>query len=141
MTGGVDLERGNRIGASLNARVLGSYRLMRPIGRGRTAEVYLAEHVASKTQVAVKLLLLHLTGDEQRAFLHDMQIIAALNHPHLVRIIDYGVAGDVPYIAMAYAPHGTLSRILPTGQPLRRKRFCPTLSRLPMPCNAPTISN
>ena len=130
MTGGVNLDQEHWIGASLNTRTLGNYLLLQPIGRGRTAEVYLAEHIERKTHVAVKLLLLHLTDEEQQAFLNDMQIIAALKHPHLVRILDYGVAGNIPYTVMSYAPYGTLSHILPPGQLQPPEKILPYIEQL-----------
>lgn len=133
MVGGTDLEGEDQAGAtetSQKSRTLGNYRLLRPIGRGRTAEVYLAEHAEDKTQVAVKVLLLHLTGRERRAFLDKMQTVAALKHPHLVRVLEFDVAGDVPYIVMSYAPHGTLSHILPGGQPVAPEKILPYIEQI-----------
>lgn len=66
--------------------------------------VWLAEHTALKTHVAVKLLHAKAEGNsELRArFLREARAAGALTSSHVVRVLDYGVDDDVPYIAMEY---------------------------------------
>jgi len=117
MYGGIRAEGEGRGGSGLPGRMIGNYRLLRPLGRGRTGEVYLAEQAQTGTLGAVKVLLLHLMNEERRAFLDGMQRIAMLKHPDAANILEYGVMGDMPYFVMTYAPHGTLSHLLRAPQP------------------------
>ncbi len=87
---------------------IGNYQLLRLIGRGGFANVYLGEHVYLKTQAAIKLLQLHLGDDERDQFLKEARTIAHLIHPHIIRVLDFGVQDYTPYLVMDYAPNGTL---------------------------------
>lgn len=95
----------------MNTRIgqqLGSYRLLRQLGEGGFAEVYLAEHLHLKIQVAVKLLHGKLTAQYVQAFLNEARTIASLKHPHILRVLDFGFAQTLPFLVMDYAPGGTL---------------------------------
>jgi eukaryotic-like serine/threonine-protein kinase len=87
---------------------VGNYRLGRLLGEGGFAEVYLAEHIYLNTQAAVKLLLTQLANEDVEGFRNEARMIAGLVHPHIVRVLDFGVEARVPYLAMDYAPNGTL---------------------------------
>src|SRR6266581_3722232 len=93
---------------------LDNYRLIRLLGQGAFGEVYLAEHIRRKTQVAVKVLLTQLSSDELHAFLIEARTFR-LRHPNIVQILDFGVEGRTPFIVMAYAPNGTLRQRHPKG--------------------------
>ena len=94
---------------------LGNYQLVRLLGEGGFAEVYLGEHLHLKTQAAVKLLHTRLSNDDIEGFRHEAQIIAQLIHPHIVRVLDFGVEGNAPYLVMDFAPYGTLRNRHPKG--------------------------
>jgi len=85
----------------------GNYRLIRLLGQGGFAEVYLGEHVYLKTQAAIKILKTPLTPEHMEVFRQEAQTIARLKHPHIVRILEFGV-DNTPFLVMDYAPHGTL---------------------------------
>src|SRR6266487_4339198 len=87
---------------------LGNYRLIRLLGRGGFAEVYLGEHLRLKTQSAIKVLHTQITDNDVEGFLNEAQTIARLEHPHIVRVFDFDVTERVPYLIMSYAPNGTL---------------------------------
>ncbi|MBA2680985.1 MAG: protein kinase, partial [Ktedonobacteraceae bacterium] len=87
---------------------LGHYRLLRSIGKGGFADVYLGEHVHLTTRAAVKLLHTRLSRDDVENFRREAQMIARLVHPNIVRVFDFGVENNVPYLVMDYAPDGTL---------------------------------
>ncbi len=93
---------------------LDNYRLIRLLGQGAFGEVYLAEHIRRKTQVAVKVLLTQLSSDELHAFLNEARVFR-LKHPNIVQVLDFGVEGRTPFIVMAYAPNGTLRQHHPKG--------------------------
>src|SRR5712691_11436027 len=71
----------------------GNYRLTRLLGRGGFAEVYLGEHIYLKSLAAIKTLHARLTEEDLQHFLKEAQIIVKLQHPHIVRVIDFGVEG------------------------------------------------
>lgn len=94
---------------------LGNYRLVQHLGRGGFADVYLGIHVHLKTQAAIKVLHTELTNSDVEQFRTEARTIARLEHPHIVRVLDFGIDGHTPFLVMAYAPHGTLRQRHPTG--------------------------
>src|SRR6266568_5274163 len=94
---------------------LGNYRVIRLLGQGATASVYLAEHVHLGTQAAIKVLTARLVSEEGEQFRQEARTIARLEHPHIVRVLDFGVEDSIPFLVMAYAPGGTLRQRHPKG--------------------------
>lgn len=103
----------NRIGQQL-----GNYRLIQSLGKGGFAEVYLGEHIYLKTFSAIKILLMQLSGDDINQFMAEGRMLAQLQHPYIIRVLDFGVDHETPYLVMDYAPNGTLRRRYPQGQVL-----------------------
>src|SRR5579859_1535054 len=97
---------------------LGNYRLVRLLGDGGFAEVYLGEHVYLKTQAAIKVLDARLASGDIERFQHEAQTIAHLEHPNIVRVFDFGVQERTPFLVMDYAPNGSLRERHPKGLPL-----------------------
>jgi len=98
---------------------LGNYRVIRQVGRGGFAHVYLGEHIYLKTQVAIKLLQSKVGNEEDlESFLKEARTIAYLIHPNIVRVMDFGVDGETPFLVMDYAPNGTLRQRHPKGTQL-----------------------
>jgi WD40 repeat protein/serine/threonine protein kinase len=85
---------------------VGPYRLIRPLGTGGMAEVWLAERAdgAFKREVALKLpMLFSLRKDLTSRFERERDILAALVHPNIARLYDAGVSRDgLPFLAMEY---------------------------------------
>ncbi|HLZ57132.1 MAG TPA: serine/threonine-protein kinase [Ktedonosporobacter sp.] len=94
---------------------LGNYQLIQLLGRGGFAEVYLGEHRHLETQAAIKLLYTHIATSEEEPFLAEARTIAHLEHPHIVRILDFDVHEGIPFLVMSYAPNGTLRQCHPRG--------------------------
>ena len=92
---------------------LGNYRLTRLLGCGGFAEVYLGEHRRLKTPAAIKVLHTQLADNNVEGFLKEAQFIANLEHPHIVRILDFDVEDSTPFLVMSYAPNGTLRQLHP----------------------------
>jgi eukaryotic-like serine/threonine-protein kinase len=95
------------------------YRLLRPLGSGGMADVYLAHDDILDRDVALKVMSTRYKGDEEfvERFKREAQSAAALSHPNIVSIFDRGESEDgTYYIAMEYLPGGTLKdRILKRG--------------------------
>jgi len=94
---------------------LGNYRLLRLLGQGGFAEVYLGEHVYLETQAAIKVLHTRLAHEDTESFRIEARTIARLEHPHIVRVLDFGVEGRTPFLVMSYATGGTLRQHHPKG--------------------------
>ncbi len=96
----------------------GNYQLTRLLGQGGFADVYLGEHVYLKTQAAIKVLQLRLSGTNLESFLNEARTIAHLEHPNIVAVLDFGVQGTIPFLVMSYAPNGTLRQRYSRGNAL-----------------------
>ena len=105
IAGGASLLGSVEDGADLG-RTIGSYRLIRQIGRGGMGVVYLAERAdqAFDKQVALKLIAPGLPdADRRRRFHAERQILAHLEHPAIARLLDGGTADDDrPYLILEY---------------------------------------
>ncbi|MGI8984719.1 MAG: serine/threonine-protein kinase, partial [Acidimicrobiales bacterium] len=102
-------------------RVLGGrYRLLAPIGTGASAHVFLADDVRLRRRVAVKILHPALADDEAflRRFRAEARAAAALNHPHVMAVFDWGEEADGPYLVSEYLGGGSLRAVLDRGRRL-----------------------
>lgn len=93
----------------------GNYRLIRLLGQGGLASVYLSEHMYLKTQVAIKVLDSQLSSDDLEVFLAEARNTARLIHPHILRTLDFGIQQNSPFLVMDYIPGGTLRQHYPKG--------------------------
>ena len=104
----------NPVSASgLNAGdFVGPYELIRLLGAGGMAEVWLARRAdgAFKRHVALKLpLLTRRRNDLEQRFAHERDILASLEHPNIARFYDAGVDTEgLPYLSMEYVKGQTL---------------------------------
>src|SRR6476469_3766790 len=89
---------------------LGAYQLERRLGEGGMAQVYLARDVRLGREVAVKVLDRRLgerSGFRDR-FLREAKLAAALDHPNIVQLYDFGEEGGDLYLVMPYMSGGSL---------------------------------
>ncbi len=93
----------------------GNYRLISLLGSGGFAEVYLGEHIYLKTHTAVKIFYAPITAEDTPDFMKEARTIAALDHPHIIPVLDCGVERHIPFYVMKYASGGTLRRRHPKG--------------------------
>ena len=92
----------------------GRYRIVRKLGSGGMADVYLAEDQELGRRVAIKILDGRHANDDQfiERFRREAKNAAALNHPNIVSIYDRGNAEDTYYIAMEYLDGRTLKELI-----------------------------
>ena len=98
---------------------LGQFEILEEIGRGGMATVYRARQTSIKRVVAVKVLprtLLHDPSFYER-FTREVEVVAHLEHPHILPIYDYGEVEGTPYIAMRYLAGGSMAQWLRRGLP------------------------
>jgi Tol biopolymer transport system component/serine/threonine protein kinase/formylglycine-generating enzyme required for sulfatase activity len=95
----------------LTGHILGQYELRELLGRGGMGAVYRAYQRALKRAVAVKVLPAALAADPDfvARFTREAETAAALEHPHIIPVYDYGVEGGTSYIVMRLLGGGTLA--------------------------------
>ncbi len=109
---------------------LGNYRLIHPLGQGGFAEVYLGEHIHLGTLAAIKILSTKLSAEEIERFREEARTIARLKHLHIVRVLEFGVEGGVPYLVMDFAAGGTLRQRYPKGAQLSPEVIVPYVQQV-----------
>jgi serine/threonine protein kinase len=107
--------------ATLKEELAPDLEVIRLLGTGRMAEVYLARQASLDRLVAVKVLSHQISRDEsaQARFNREARAAAALQTPHAVSVYRFGSLTDgVPYLVMQYVPGGTLEDKLEAEGPL-----------------------
>lgn len=104
------------IGKSLGNR----YRILREIGSGGMAWVYLAEDIRENELVAVKVLYPQFGEDLSyiQRFNREAKLASTLTDPHIVRVLDYGADRDIYYLVMEYIEGKDLRELLEEQGPL-----------------------
>src|SRR5690242_15707228 len=96
------------------------YRVVRRLGEGGMAEIYLAIQLSLQRQVALKVLAYEHSVSEELAerFEREARTIARLDHPHIVAIHEVGrTRGGLLYYTMPYLPNGDLAHRDLRGKP------------------------
>lgn len=103
-------------GRRLNDR----YQIREAIGGGGMANVYLARDLILDRDVAIKVLRLEYSNDEEfiNRFRREAQSAISLSHPNIVNIFDVGEEDDIYYIVMEYVPGMTLKKYIQKYGPL-----------------------
>src|SRR5579863_8255707 len=97
---------------------IGNYRLLRLVGEGGFAQVYLGEHIYLTTQAAIKILRTKVADTDVEWFRSEARTIARLIHPNIVRVLDFDVQDETPFLVLDYAVNGTLRQRHPRGEVL-----------------------
>jgi serine/threonine-protein kinase len=103
-------------GGEFQERMLGEFRLLRRLGRGGMADVYLAEQTSLKRAVAVKVLRndqLDRVGEQLlQRFQQEAKAAGGLNHPNIVQVYAVGQQDGLHYIVQEYVQGRTLRGFL-----------------------------
>jgi serine/threonine protein kinase len=79
---------------------------------------YLGEQIYLGSQAAIKVLSAPLAPEARSGFLDEARTLVQLAHPHIVRLLDYGVQEQTPFLVMEYAPGGSLRKHHPRAERL-----------------------
>ncbi|WP_077617775.1 Stk1 family PASTA domain-containing Ser/Thr kinase [Bacillus sinesaloumensis] len=107
----------------IGRRLSGRYKVLEVIGGGGMANVYLARDVILERDVAIKVLRLDFSNDEEfiKRFRREAHAATSLAHPNIVSIYDVGEEEDIYYIVMEYVPGQTLKQYIQRNAPLHSK--------------------
>ena len=99
------------------------YRILRPLGQGGMATVYLAVQESLGREVALKVLAPSLAQDpvSTERFLREARTAAKLHHPHIIAVHDVGVHAGTPFMSISYEPGGTVAQKVHEGEGLDQK--------------------
>ncbi|PCK07336.1 MAG: hypothetical protein COA42_14885 [Alteromonadaceae bacterium] len=103
-----------------NTEDIPGYKLIKRIGKGGMATVYLAVQESFGRQVALKIMSSKLGEDSvwAKRFIHEAQVIAQLSHPNIVPVFDVGTHEGKFYISMEHVSGGGLDSKMKQGMPL-----------------------
>lgn len=102
---------------------LGGYRLLRPLGQGGMGTVYLAQHLETGQQVALKRLISQ-AGVAEARFRREFRLLQKLDHPYVVRVLGFGEAEGGQFLAMEYVEGRSLTDWLEgQGSPAGNQRW------------------
>ncbi len=111
--------------ARLGTVVDGRYWLDALLGMGSASFVYRARHIGLSVRRAVKLLRRTQDARARARFFEEARMLAKLDDPHVVRVLDYGELGDAtPFLVMDHLRGATLERVMHTRAPLPLARMC-----------------
>ncbi|MFN9041521.1 MAG: serine/threonine protein kinase, partial [Planctomyces sp.] len=102
--------------SDLTDKKLGEFHLLRPLGSGGMAEVYLAEQTSLQRKVAVKVmkpsLMAHSGQDMLARFKQEAMMAAGLNHPNIVQVYTIGEEQGLHYIAQEFVQGSDLATLM-----------------------------
>jgi len=118
-----DSESASKLTGDLSNAMLGEFKLLKKLGTGGMAEVYLAEQTTLRRQVAVKIMRPEFITEEQyvKRFRHEAAAAGSLNHPNIVQVYMVGEQDGINYIAQEYVQGRTLKDYVNRKGPMEIK--------------------
>ncbi len=104
--------------ASLTGRVFGHYHILELVGRGGMASVYRAHDRKADREVAIKVISPAIveSGEFLGRFRREVKLVAHLDHPHILPVLDYGEQDGYAYLVMPVQEHGSLADRMKYGK-------------------------
>ena len=100
----------------LSGTNLGRYHIIEPLGEGGMASIYKAYDTSLERNVAIKIIRADIEDENEGEFLKRFQrearALAALDHPYILKVLDYGEQDGLPFLVMPYVPGGTLKQMM-----------------------------
>ncbi len=95
---------GGLAGSDLSGKTLGDFRLLRRLGQGGMGQVYLAEQIALKRKVALKIMRpdLAISSTSFQRFKAEAEAVARVTHAHIVQVYAFGEQDGLHYMALEY---------------------------------------
>jgi serine/threonine protein kinase len=93
----------------------GNYQLVKLLGQGGCAKVYLGKHRYLNSYAALKVLHTTLHPGDEHTFLAEAQTLVNLRHSNIIHLLDFGIENGTPVLIMDYAPNGSLRQQYPQG--------------------------
>lgn len=93
--------------------ILGQYKVLKHIGVGGMGVIFLAEHMAMKRRVAIKVLPAERVNDREalERFYRESRIAASLDHPNIVKVYDAAESGNIHFMVMEYIEGESLEQL------------------------------
>ncbi len=115
----------------LIGKTIGGYDILRLIGQGGMASVYLARQKSMNREVALKVLPRQFLNDPTylHRFNQEVAIVSKLEHRNIVPVYDYGEHEGQPYIVMRYLPGGSVDTLIRRG-PLPHDRILDIIAQI-----------
>ncbi len=103
-------------------KTLGKYQVIEPLGEGGMATVYKAFDPSLERFVAIKIIraMNQIDSDFLIRFQREARALAKLDHPYILKVLDYGEENGMPYLVMPYVSHGTLKQYTRTRLPYKK---------------------
>jgi serine/threonine protein kinase len=93
----------------------GNYQLVKLLGQGSFAEVYLGKHRYLNSYAALKVSQAKINRVEEQKVLAEAQTLVELRHSNIVHLLDFAIENGTPMLIMDYAPKGSLRQHYPNG--------------------------
>ncbi len=93
---------------------LGKYQIIEKLGEGGMATVYKAYDPSLERYVAIKVIraMNQIDSDFLIRFQREARALAKLDHPYILKVLDYGEEGGIPYLVMPFVAYGTLKQYI-----------------------------
>lgn len=116
----------------MTVKQIGRYEIERELAQGGMGLIFLARDPYMNRQVIIKVLMYNRTMDEfnREFFQREAELIAALEHPAIVPVYDFGWHGQQPYIVMRYMSEGTLDDLIKKKGELKLTEIAHILKRV-----------
>ncbi|WP_108669743.1 Stk1 family PASTA domain-containing Ser/Thr kinase [Peribacillus acanthi] len=116
----------------IGKRIYGRYKIIDMVGGGGMANVYLAQDMILEREVALKILRMDFSNDEEfiRRFNREAQSATSLAHPNIVSIYDVGEEDDIYFIVMEYVKGLTLKQYIQKNHPIPVEKTLDIMSQI-----------
>lgn len=116
----------------MTVKQIGRYEIERELAQGGMGLIFIARDPYMNRQVIIKVLMYNRTMDEfnREFFQREAELIAALEHPAIVPVYDFGWHGQQPYIVMRYMSEGTLDDLIKKKGELKLTEIAHILKRV-----------